>query len=98
MKRSMAFGCFLALSAPLWFSGAGAEDLAATTLVASEAQRLELGVGKSKVVDLPEPIKRASLANPDVADTVVLSPKQLYLTGKTHGVTTLTLWKENGEL
>jgi pilus assembly protein CpaC len=66
--------------------------------VASEVQRFELGVGKSKVVDLTTSIKRASLANPEVADTVVLSPKQIYLTGKAIGVTTLTLWKENGEL
>jgi pilus assembly protein CpaC len=66
--------------------------------VVSEVQRFELGVGKSKVVDLTTPIKRASLANPEVADTVVLSPKQIYLTGKSVGVTTLTLWKENGEV
>jgi len=66
--------------------------------VASEVQRFELGVGKSKVVDLTTSIKRASLANPEVADTVVLSPKQIYLNGKAIGVTTLTLWKENGEL
>jgi pilus assembly protein CpaC len=66
--------------------------------VATEVQRFELGVGKSKVVDLTTSIKRASLANPEVADTVVLSPKQIYLTGKAVGVTTLTLWKENGEL
>jgi pilus assembly protein CpaC len=69
-----------------------------STIVASEVQSFELGVGKSKVVDLTTPIKRASLANPEVADTVVLSPKQIYLTGKSVGVTTLTLWKENGEL
>ena len=50
------------------------------------------------MVDLTTSIKRASLANPEVADTVVLSPKQIYLTGKAIGVTTLTLWKENGEL
>jgi pilus assembly protein CpaC len=69
-----------------------------SNVVASEVERFELGVGKSKVVDLTTPIKRASLANPEVADTVVLSPKQIYLTGKSVGVTTLTLWKEDGEL
>jgi pilus assembly protein CpaC len=78
--------------------GVGAQELADSKAVASEAQRLELGVGKSKVVDLTVAIKRASLANPEVADTVVLSPKQIYLTGKATGVTTLTLWKENGDL
>ena len=48
-----------------------------------EIQKLELTVGKSRVLDLPVAIKRASLANPEVADTVVLSPTQIYLTGKT---------------
>jgi pilus assembly protein CpaC len=63
-----------------------------------DIQKLELTVGKSKVLDLPVAIKRASLANPEVADTVVLSPTQIYLTGKTTGVTNLTLWNESGKL
>lgn len=63
-----------------------------------EPQKLELTLGKSKVLDLPVAIKRASLANPDVADTVVLSPTQIYLTGKTIGVTNLTLWNESGKM
>jgi hypothetical protein len=49
-------------------------------------------------LDLPVAIKRASLANPDVADTVVLSPTQLYITGKSTGVTNLTLWNESGKM
>lgn len=98
MKRSMVFGCLVTLCAALWSTGAGAQGTADSKAVATEAQRLELGVGKSKVVDLTTSIKRASLANPEVADTVVLSPKQIYLTGKAVGVTTLTLWKDNGEL
>jgi len=63
-----------------------------------DIQRLELTSGKSRVLDLPVAIKRASLANPEVADTVVLSPTQLYLTGKATGVTNLTLWNESGKL
>jgi len=98
MKRSMACSCLVALCAALWSPGVGAQGTPDSKVVASEAQRLELGVGKSKVVDLTTSIKRASLANPEVADTVVLSPKQIYLTGKAIGVTTLTLWKESGEL
>ena len=98
MKRSIACSCLLALCAALWSPGVGAQGIVDSKVVASEVQRFELGVGKSQVVDLTTPIKRASLANPEVADTVVLSPKQIYLTGKSVGVTTLTLWKENGEL
>src|SRR5512146_240728 len=63
-----------------------------------DIQKLELTAGKSKVLDLPVAIKRASLANPEVADTVVLSPTQIYLTGKTTGVTNLTLWNEGGKM
>ena len=63
-----------------------------------DIQKLELTVGKSKVLDLPVAIKRASLANPEVADTVVLSPTQIYLTGKTTGVTSVTLWNESGKM
>src|SRR6476620_12719166 len=63
-----------------------------------DIQKLELTSGKSKVLDLPVAIKRASLANPDVADTVVLSPTQIYLTGKASGVTNLTLWNETGKM
>ena len=98
MKRSSTFSCLVALCVALLAPGVGAQGLADSKAIASEAQRLDLGVGKSKVVDLTMPIKRASLANPEVADTVVLSPKQIYLTGKAIGVTTLTLWKEDGDL
>jgi pilus assembly protein CpaC len=63
-----------------------------------EAQRLELSVGKSKVIEVTTTIKRASLASPDVADTVILSPTQIYLTGKTVGATTLTLWQEGDKV
>ena len=63
-----------------------------------DVQKLELTMGKSKVLDLPVAIKRASLANPEIADTVVLSPTQIYVTGKTTGVTNLTLWNESGKM
>jgi pilus assembly protein CpaC len=63
-----------------------------------DIQKLELTAGKSIVLDLPVVIKRASLANPEVADTVVLSPTQIYITGKTTGVTNLTLWNESGKM
>ena len=75
-----------------------AETTSSGTMEQRDLQRLELTAGKSKVLDLPVAIKRASLANPEVADTVVLSPTQIYLTGKTTGVTNLTLWNESGKM
>src|SRR5688572_3469396 len=85
----------------LWSSGIGlgyAQEPAAGALEQREIQKLELTAGKSRVLDLPVAIKRASLANPEVADTVVLSPTQIYITGKTIGVTNLTLWNESGKM
>src|SRR5919108_3529400 len=55
-------------------------------------QTLNLAVGKSLVIDTPVAIKRVSIANPEIADTVVISPRQIYLTGKAVGTTNLTLW------
>jgi Flp pilus assembly secretin CpaC len=44
------------------------------------------------VIDTPVAIKRVSIANPEIADTVVISPRQIYLTAKAVGTTNLTLW------
>ncbi|MDH4302837.1 MAG: pilus assembly protein N-terminal domain-containing protein [Nitrospira sp.] len=63
-----------------------------------EAQQLNLVVGKSTVVDMPVAIKRASLADPQIADAMVLSPKQIYVTGKGYGTTNLTLWGQDGQV
>jgi pilus assembly protein CpaC len=57
-------------------------------------QKLELVLGNSRVIESPVPIGRASIANPEVADTVVLSGKQIYVIGKTVGVTNMTLWEK----
>lgn len=80
-----------------------AEEVVVGTTVTGTAeqrdiQKLELTSGKSRVLDLPVAIKRASLANPEVADTVILSPTQVYVTGKATGVTNLTLWNESGKM
>lgn len=63
-----------------------------------EAQPMSLVVGKSTVVDMPVAIKRASLADPEIADAIVLSPKQIYVTGKHYGSTNLTLWGKDGQV
>jgi pilus assembly protein CpaC len=84
----------LALSAVLVGSAevmASDKDLS-LVLRSPEAQQVNLSVGKSVVLDLPISIKRASLADPAIADAMVLSTKQIYVTGKGHGTTNLTLW------
>lgn len=65
---------------------------------APQAQQVSLVVGKSTVVDMSVAIKRASLADPQIADAIVLSPKQIYVTGKGYGTTNLTLWGKDDQV
>ena len=57
-------------------------------------KKLSLAVGKSTVVESADPIRRVSVAAPEIADTVVLSARQIYVTGKSSGLTTITLWSD----
>jgi pilus assembly protein CpaC len=79
----------------LWLIFATGMTSAATQTVALEAKRLELYSGKSIILQSDLPIKRISIANPEIADFLLISPKQVYLTGKTAGATNLTLWQNN---
>ncbi|UCE94732.1 MAG: type II and III secretion system protein family protein [Flavobacteriaceae bacterium] len=58
-----------------------------------DAKRLELISGKSIILKSALPIKRVSIADPEVADFVLLSANEIYLKGKTAGITNLTLWQ-----
>ena len=60
--------------------------------VSQAPQALELAVGRSLIVNADQDIRRISLAAPDTADVLLLSPRQVYLTGKAPGATNLTLW------
>ncbi len=60
------------------------------------SEKLDLVVGKSIVIESPVAVERASIANPDTADALVLSPRQIYVSGKSIGATNLTLWRESG--
>ncbi|MDH5563134.1 MAG: type II and III secretion system protein family protein, partial [Nitrospirota bacterium] len=89
----MALGMVLA-----GYTGAWGEGLTTQAVQVNELQSLRLAVGESKIVETGAPFKRASVANPDVADQIVLSPKQIYLAGKVAGTTTLTLWGKDGQV
>jgi pilus assembly protein CpaC len=56
-------------------------------------KKLALVVGKSVILKTFEPVKRVSIGAPGIADFVLLSPHEIYLTGKAAGATNLTLWQ-----
>lgn len=59
------------------------------------APRLALTIGKSIILQSDTDIARVSVAQPEVADFVLLSPRQVYVTGRAPGLTNLTLWDKN---
>jgi pilus assembly protein CpaC len=59
-----------------------------------DRQTLELKVGGSDLVNTAFPFTRVSIANPDVADVVVISPRVLYVYGKNAGYTSVILWEK----
>lgn len=61
------------------------------------ANRVELSLGRSVVVNAPWPVKHVSVANPEVADVQITSPKQMIVLSKSVGVTDLVLRSENDQ-
>ena len=57
-------------------------------------QTLHLLVGRSLVISSPTRIKRISLADPNIAEAIVVSPTQVLVNGKTPGGVSLLLWDE----
>jgi pilus assembly protein CpaC len=67
--------------------------------ISSEAgfQRIMVGVGQTDVIEFVEPVKRVSIADPEVADATVTTPTQILVNGKALGSTSLVVWNEREE-
>ena len=59
-----------------------------------KTQKITVSSGKSIVIRSEAPIKRVSIANPDIADFILLSPQEIYIIAKAAGITNLTLWQD----
>jgi pilus assembly protein CpaC len=61
-------------------------------------ERLEMVVHSSRILTTEQKIAQTAVENPDVIETSVLSPTQVYVTAKATGVTKVNLWDENKKL
>jgi len=52
--------------------------------------------GKSLIVNLRRPAKRVSVANPEVAEVLVISPRQVMINGLANGETSVIVWDAEG--
>ena len=90
-KKKTAFFILIALVFLIFSAGSWA---AGSVLPKTrEAQKLVIVSGKSIILRTSEPIKRASVGVPMIADFVILSPHEIYILGNITGCTTLTLWQ-----
>lgn len=61
----------------------------------AEVRQIELTHNKSQLLDMPA-YKRTSITNPDVANVVVVSDRQLLINGNRTGTTNLIVWLKAG--
>jgi pilus assembly protein CpaC len=83
----------------LWLGawpGPGPRPVLAAPL--QDQQTISVPINKSRVLDLRENITRVSVANPAIADILVINPKQLYINGKELGATNMILWDDKDQV
>lgn len=60
------------------------------------APPLRLTLGKSSLLRVPEDVTRMSVGNPEIADVILINPRELYLLGRKIGSTNVFLWAKGG--
>ncbi|MFM7029282.1 MAG: type II and III secretion system protein family protein [Chakrabartia sp.] len=60
------------------------------------AVSIEAQIGRAKVVNISRPVTRIAIGDDSVADYKLVSPRQIYLLGKSAGITNLILWHADG--
>ncbi len=75
----------------------GASPVLAAPQAAGRSEEIAMTVGRSVILDHPDEIARISISNPEVADAVAVSTKEVLLNAKGPGITTLVIWSKSGE-
>ncbi|MCB2226857.1 MAG: type II and III secretion system protein family protein [Desulfarculaceae bacterium] len=72
--------------------------LAASSAPAAEVRREVIRLGHSRLLKLPIPAGRVSVGRSEVADVVMVTPRQLYLNARQVGSTNVSLWDQKDRL
>lgn len=59
-------------------------------------EKLSVGSGKTRLLDMPINIERVSIAAPETAEAVPVSARNLMINGKSPGETSLVVWLSDG--
>ena len=90
MSVCRRFGCCAALLLAL------AGPASAQRVLSKPEQIMTVAKGASLLLENDGPIQRFSIGEPTVAEATVLSPREVLISGKTLGVTTLLVWGADG--
>ena len=64
----------------------------AAVVPAGPLLKMEVIIGKSQVLAFTENITRVSVTDPNIADVMVASPRQILINGKSAGTTSMVVW------
>jgi pilus assembly protein CpaC len=100
-SRSTMAACFVAAlmaTAPSLTARASESNTSAIINSASDraAKNLQLGVGKSVIVDLPEEAGEIYVGDPKIANAIVRSAKRIYVSGVANGQTSIFALAKDG--
>src|ERR1700733_2354175 len=87
-------GSLHAQQTPPQSSAADPQAAAQSANVTSAGETLHVLVGRSLLITSPTRVKRLSIADPNVADAIIISPTQIMINGKSPGGVSLVLWND----
>ena len=102
VRGIVLYGILIPLLAFCPFAGAAAQDQAATaqSQSATGAEETEhelfVTVGKSVIVSSVPAIQRIAVGFGEVAEAAAMGPREVLVSGKAPGSTSLIVWQENG--
>jgi pilus assembly protein CpaC len=98
LKITLSIAAALMATAPAATARAGESDASASISSASDrtARRLQLGVGKSVIVDLPEEAGEIYVGDPKIANAIVRSARRVYVSGVANGQTSIFAFARDG--
>lgn len=63
--------------------------------VSGTTDSMQVPLYKSRIIQVRAPVKTVSVGNPEIADILILQPRQVYVVGKALGTTNVVLWDQN---
>jgi pilus assembly protein CpaC len=96
--RKLWVGLVGLVAGGLLCTAAGPAAVLGAALQEAGGQRLRVLVGKSLVVNSPDALRRVSVTDPEVAEAIVISERQVLIHGHRTGSVTLLLWNEEEEV